>query len=67
MNLPSFIEQVGDEKAAKLFRVKIRTAKSWRLKERRPKDKHAEKVIKGSNGMLDYESIYSYPLKKGRA
>lgn len=58
MDLEGFIQQLGDDKAAKLFGVKPRTAASWRRGERSPRPKQVQKIIKASNGQLSYESIY---------
>lgn len=67
MDLPAFIDRIGDEKAARLFREKARIVKSWRLKERRPTAKKAPRLIEASNGILNYESIFSYTLKKSKS
>lgn len=45
MDLKTFIEQVGDEKAAKLFGVKPRTVMSWRLGNRTPRPKQAKVIV----------------------
>lgn len=57
MKLKEYIEQVGDEQAAKLFKVKTRTALSWRLGERRPRKEHAARIVKVSP--VTYEGIYA--------
>lgn len=66
MDLSTFIEKVGDERASKLFKVSRRTAQSWRLRERLPRPKQVPKIIKGSGGELSYESIYG-PTPRQRA
>lgn len=48
MNLKDFIASVGDEKAAKMFGVKIRTAAAWRRGERIPHSTHAKRIMKKS-------------------
>ena len=48
MTLVEFIEQEGDEKAARLFKVKPRTTKSWRLGDRTPRPKQARIIVKKS-------------------
>lgn len=48
MTLVEFIEQEGDARAAKLFRVKPRTAKSWRLGDRTPRPKQARIIVEKS-------------------
>lgn len=61
MKLSEYIESVGDEKAAKLFRTKVRTVISWRLLERRPRPEQAEIIVKKSP--VTYEGIYA-PTEK---
>jgi hypothetical protein len=53
MNLKEFIEQMGDEKAAKLFEVKPRTVMSWRLGDRVPRPKQARIITERSPVTLD--------------
>lgn len=68
MDLKRFIEKVGDEKAAKLFGVKTRTAASWRRGERIPRPKQVKKILKAAGGDLSYESIYgAHKLQEARA
>lgn len=45
MELKTYIEQVGDAKAAKLFGVKTRTVMSWRLGDRTPRPKQAKVIV----------------------
>lgn len=58
MNLTAYIEQIGDEAAAKLFSEKLRTVKAWRRRERKPRPKCVPKLIERSAGVLTYENIY---------
>lgn len=59
MDLPAYIEQLGDEEAAKRFNVPIRTVASWRRGERKPRPKQAEKIISDSGGKVTFEGIYA--------
>lgn len=63
MDLSTYIEQIGDERAAKLFDVSVRTAASWRRRERKPRPKQVPKIIKATKGELSYESIYATPVR----
>jgi hypothetical protein len=63
MDLPAFIEDLGDAEAAKLFGVKERTAASWRRQERKPRPTQIPKIIKASKGTLSYETIYGAKTK----
>ena len=56
MTLIEYIETVGDAAAAKVFGVKVRTAKSWRLGDRIPRPKIAKRIIRLAP--LTYEGIY---------
>jgi hypothetical protein len=61
MNLPQYIEQLGDKAAAKLFETEIRTVQSWRRRERIPRKAKADFIVKHSP--LTYEDIYSVERK----
>jgi hypothetical protein len=54
--LQALIQNLGDEQAARLFRVKKRTAMSWRLGERRPRPKQARVIVENSN--ITFDDIY---------
>lgn len=56
MTLVDFIEKEGDAKAARLFRVKPRTTKSWRLGDRHPRPKQAQIIVRKSP--VTMEGIY---------
>jgi DNA-binding transcriptional regulator YdaS (Cro superfamily) len=58
MELSAFIEEVGDEKAAKLFGVKVRTAASWRRRERIPRPKQVPNIVRASKGKVTLEGVY---------
>jgi hypothetical protein len=57
MTLPTYIAQMGDEKAARLFGVKTRTAMSWRLRTRFPRPEQARVITERSPVTMD--GIYS--------
>lgn len=58
MNLDQFIEEIGDDAAAKLFDVKPRTAASWRRGERKPRPEKAREIVKTLKGRVPLEGIY---------
>lgn len=53
MRLKEFIEQVGEERAARLFRVPRRVIQSWRYGQRRPRGPKALEIIKKSPVTMD--------------
>ena len=63
--LPEYIEEIGDKAAGKLFRVKPRTAMSWRLRTRFPTKDQADVIVKKSP--VTYEGIYSVERKRDAA
>lgn len=56
MRLNEYIEQVGDEAFARQFRIKLRTVKSWRLGDRRPRAEQARRIV--AKTPVTYEGIY---------
>lgn len=58
MELSKYIEQVGDDVAAKLFKVKPRTAASWRRKERHPRPSQANTIVRATKGEVSFADIY---------
>ncbi len=44
--LSEYIKTIGDEKAAQIFGVELRTAKSWRLGERTPRTSKISVILK---------------------
>lgn len=56
MELTEYIELIGDEKAAAIWKVKPRTAQSWRLRERTPRPEQAEAIV--ATSPVTYEGIY---------
>lgn len=61
MNLPEYIAKIGDRRAAKKFGVQIRTIVSWRLRDRLPRPKTADRIVKRSPVTMD--GIYSPAVK----
>jgi hypothetical protein len=57
-SLPEFIEDVGTKEAARLFKVKERTAASWKRRERYPRPAKAPEIIAATRGVVDYRGIY---------
>ena len=56
--LKQYIEFIGMEDAADKFECSIASVKAWRYGYREPSVHQARKIIKASNGRLDFESIY---------
>ena len=56
MKLSAYIALLGDEKAAQLWSVKVRTVQSWRLGERTPRRDQAALIVRTSP--VTYEGIY---------
>jgi len=56
MRLSDYVKQIGDEAAAELFEVKVRTAASWRRRERIPSHKQASIIV--GRSPVTYEGIY---------
>lgn len=62
MDFVEYLTKIGDAQAARLFGVEKRTAKSWRLLERRPRAEQAQMIVKKSP--VTYASIYGARPKK---
>lgn len=58
LSLPDFIARLGDEKAAELFGVKLRTVQSWRRRERMPRAEQARRIICAADGEVSYAGIF---------
>jgi|TARA_R110000803_G_scaffold51604_2_gene106529 hypothetical protein len=58
MTLKSYIEFVGIEPASKLFGCSAASARAWRYGNRQPSIDQAKKIIKASDGKLDFEAIF---------
>ena len=59
ISLPEFIESVGDECAAQLFRAKLRTVQSWRRRERYPRADQARRIVEVTEGRVDFSGIFA--------
>lgn len=59
MRLPEYIELVGDEAAAELFRAPARTVLSWRLMERYPRPNKARDIERLTLGKVTVGEIYA--------
>jgi uncharacterized protein YjcR len=57
ITLQQFIEELGDDKAAEVLGVKVRTVASWRRGERWPRSRAISALIERSGGRL---SAYSF-------
>ena len=56
--LKQYIEFLGMKKAANLFDISEASIKAWRYGYRQPSIPQAKKIIKATDGRLDFESIY---------
>ena len=56
--LKQYIEFLGMKKAANLFDISEASIKAWRYGYRQPSIAQAKKIIRATDGRLDYESIY---------
>lgn len=57
-SLPDFIAALGDDKAAELFEVKVRTVQSWRRRERYPRADQARRIVAAAGGQISYAGIF---------
>jgi DNA-binding transcriptional regulator YdaS (Cro superfamily) len=58
VDLPTFIAEVGDAQAAKLFNVTPRAAASWRYGTRRPRPEKAWEIERVTKGRVRFVDIY---------
>ena len=56
--LKQYIEFLGMPEAARLFNISEASIKAWRYGYRQPSISQAKKIIKATDGRLDFESIY---------
>lgn len=61
MDLQTFIEAHGDERAAALFGVKERTTASWRRGERWPKPKSWRRIVEASERKVSVDDLIRGP------
>lgn len=59
MDLPAFIKSVGDDHAAKLFGVKLRTVASWKYGEKTPRPQKALEIERLTKGRVRFTDIYT--------
>jgi hypothetical protein len=65
MELSKYIDKVGDAAFAQQFGIRPRTAMSYRLKERQPRPKLANKII--AETPVTWRGIYAAEESSGRA
>ena len=58
ITLSSYIQFLGKKKAAKDWGVSEHTVEAWRYGHRQPSIKQAKKIIKLTEGRLNFEGIY---------
>ena len=56
--LQIYIQNVGNKKAAKIFKCSAASCKSWRYGHRQTSIRQAHKIIRATNGIINYEVIY---------
>lgn len=59
MNLPTYIETIGEQAAANLFGVSIWTVRSWRHRTRYPRADKAREIVEKTGGKVTFEAIYA--------
>jgi hypothetical protein len=57
--LPDYIKALGDQQFSARYGVKLRTAASWRRRERYPRPKQARALVERSGGELSLNAIYA--------
>lgn len=60
ITLKTYIEQLGDDEAAKRLGITARTAGAYRRGEREPRPEQARKWVREMGGLLTLESIYGW-------
>lgn len=58
MKLTEYIASIGDTEASQLFGIKERTAKSWRLGERRPRPEQAKEIVRLTRNLVKLEECF---------
>tara|TARA_B100001057_G_C22786794_1_gene925928 strand:- start:374 stop:607 length:234 start_codon:yes stop_codon:yes gene_type:complete len=58
LNLKDWINFWGAQEISNSYAVSIHTVEAWKYGHRQPSVKQAKKIIKKTEGRLDYESIY---------
>lgn len=59
MELKQYIQEKGDDVCATLFKVKPRTAASWRRGERMPRPEQANQIVQVTEGLVTMNGIYN--------
>lgn len=59
MDLAAYIKAVGDEEAARLFDVPLRTVASWKYGEKTPRPKKAIEIERVTKGKVRFTEIYA--------
>ena len=58
MTLKEWIALVGDGEAARILKVKPRTARSWREGRRSPRPREGRRIADQLKGRVSFEEIY---------
>lgn len=59
VTLPEFIESIGEDAAARLFEVPVRTVLSWKYLDRRPRRAMAKRIAQCTKGRVSIAEIYT--------
>ena len=59
LTLQKYIKILGNKEAARRFNCSIATTKAWRYGYRQPSVKKAKLIMKSTNHVLDFDSIYN--------
>ena len=58
MRLNEYIAEIGDRKAAEIFKVSHRTTQAWRTGRRRPMPDKAREIEEKTNGLVSFQECY---------
>lgn len=64
MNLPDYIRKVGEDVAAAKFGVSVWTIRTWRSQAKFPRRDKGEEIVRLTDGIVDYDGIYTKVVKK---
>lgn len=59
MNLPDYLELIGDKAASELFGITERAALSYRTGKRKPRPEIAQRIVEKTGGKVDWKDIYA--------
>ena len=62
MKLIDYIKTVGDAVAAEQFGVEIRTIRSWKWRDRRPRPRKAHEIERATKGVVKVSECYDYDV-----